>query len=620
VFRKRAVFVILWLLGGAVALGAGAIVLLVTVDLRSLIERYATESLDRRLAIGALRIGWGNPLSVELHDLRLANAPWGSSPDMVHIEGVSAEIDAWSLLGGALRFRKLEIIKPMIILERDADGTGNWRFGGSGSSSRVAIVPKDRTRVPTLIDLQVHDGQMGYRTSSGAVLRLDAHAATIRSAGDDQPVTLMLDGAYNGVPGQLHAEMPSFVALRNASVPLGIAFSFSAPSSTVEFKGTLTEPLDFDGAQGALRLEGSDLGALLTILGLEAAADFPFAVAGTLQRTGDHWQLSDAKGKFAASAFTGRLALDEAGRGRADDLTLALDFAQLDLRQLLAGGGKTATVSADDFGAFSLRIDDKRGTNIDASIKAKRLDYGAMRLADVAVHTTITSGQIAVERVAFAFAGGTVDAAGTANTVAAGSRIAATAGFSALDAARVAEMLGADAGQFAGQVEGGMVLDMSGQTVRDALKVSRGSAVLGMSRGSVSRALLERAATDLRSFFRRGEGAASIKCLLGIIELRNGVGRVSPLRLQTNEATLIGGGQLDLLRHRLDLTIKSESSSTGFLALDVPFRVSGDFATLSVQPAIGVSTAWLDASARNDSGRELSPNLQQLAGRNPCLR
>jgi AsmA family protein len=622
VSRKRAVIVVLGLLSATVALGAIAVALLVTIDLRPFIEWYATKSLDRRLAIGTLRIGWGNPLTVELHDLRLANAPWGSRPDMVQIESLSAEIEAWSLLGGVLRFRKLDLVKPSIILERDADGSGNWRFGAPGapSSSGVASVPKNRTQVPTLNDFRVHDGQMGYRTSSGAVLLMDMHEATIRSGGDDQPVTLALDGAYNGAPSRLHAETQSFVALRNASMPFGIAFSFTAPSSTVEFEGTLTEPLDFDGAQGALKLEGRNLGGFLKILDAEAAADFPFSAAGTLQRTGDHWQLTDAKGKLAASAFTGTLALQEAGRGKPDDLTLALDFVQLDLHQLLAGGGKAATAGADDFANFSLRLDGRRGTNIDASIKAKRLDYGAMRLAEVAIRTAITSGQIALKQLAFAFAGGTVDASGTANAVPAGSRIAATAGFSGVDAGRVAEMLGADAGQFAGKAEGGAVLEMTGQTVREALKVSRGSAVLAMSQGNVARALLERAATDLRSFFRKGEGSAPIKCLLGIVDLRNGLGKLSPLRLQTNEAILIGGGQLDLLRDRLDLTIKAEPSSTGFLALDVPFRVSGDFTALSVQPAIGVSTAWLDASARNNSARELPPNLQQLAERNPCLR
>jgi len=41
---------------------------------------------------------------------------------MVRIESVTAEIDPRSLFGDAIRFEKLEIVKPVIVLERDADG------------------------------------------------------------------------------------------------------------------------------------------------------------------------------------------------------------------------------------------------------------------------------------------------------------------------------------------------------------------------------------------------------------------------------------------------------------------------------------------------------------------
>jgi uncharacterized protein involved in outer membrane biogenesis len=127
--RKRLVAWVFALLGAIVLIVAGAVVLLVSVDLRPVIEAYGSKSLDRRMTIGTLRIGWGNPLSFELWDFRLANAPWGSSPEMGQIESASGEIDLWSLFGGAMRFEKLVVVKPVIVLERNADGTGNWRFG-----------------------------------------------------------------------------------------------------------------------------------------------------------------------------------------------------------------------------------------------------------------------------------------------------------------------------------------------------------------------------------------------------------------------------------------------------------------------------------------------------------
>jgi hypothetical protein len=38
----------------------------------------ASRSLGCQISVVTLRIGWRNPLAVELTDLRLANAAWGS--------------------------------------------------------------------------------------------------------------------------------------------------------------------------------------------------------------------------------------------------------------------------------------------------------------------------------------------------------------------------------------------------------------------------------------------------------------------------------------------------------------------------------------------------------------
>ena len=609
--RKRWALVVLGLVGAVAALVAAALVLLVTLDLKPLIERVATASLGRRLAIGALQIGWGNPVTLELGDLRLANAPWGSEPEMVQIRHLAAEIDLWPLFRGVLRFRTLDMTGPSLFLERDAAGTGNWRFGNAVAAS--SGTPKNRAQFPTLLDFQMRDGLFRQRNTSGSFLRLDVHEGSIRSGGDDTPVAIVLDGAYGGAPGRLTGETQSFAALRDAAAPFGVAFVIAIAGSTVDFKGTLTDPLNFDGAAGALALDGRDLGSFLAILDAGAAADFPFAIAGDLHREGDHWRLSGATGELAGNALTGTLLLDEGGRGQADDLTLDFDFARLDLQPFLSGGGKAAAKGAPDIGAVSLRLDEKRGTNIAASIKAGQLDDGKMHLADVTAKGAIASGEAALQQLTFAFAGGTVDASATAHTVPAGTAIEASANVREFDVGRLAALLGAAPGTVAGRLEGGAQLAMTGATVKDALDTSRGAAVLVMTQGSVARALLERASANLAALFRKEKGAAPIDCALGVVAVSGGVGAIAPLRLQTTKGTFIGGGQLDLRRDRLDLTIKPDPASTGALALDIPFRISGPFSRLRLEPLIGASPSWLDPPPGTDPLRALPQNLRKFA-------
>ena len=67
--HRRLIAWVFGLLGAVVLLFAGAVLLLVTVDLRPWIEEYGSSSFDRPMTIGTLRIGWGDPLSLEIAGL-----------------------------------------------------------------------------------------------------------------------------------------------------------------------------------------------------------------------------------------------------------------------------------------------------------------------------------------------------------------------------------------------------------------------------------------------------------------------------------------------------------------------------------------------------------------------
>ena len=621
--RKRLAVALLGLLGVAVAIVVSAVVLVAVIDLRPMLERYATRTLERRLTIGTLHIAWGNPLRVEVGDVRVANATWGSRPDMIRIETLTATVDVIPLLRGVLRFETLEVRKPEIVLERDANGIGNWRFGDAAARppASSAPAPSRRAGFPTLIDFRLHDGFVSYRTTNGNVLRGDLRDVSIRAAGDDQPVSVTLEGAYNGTPTRVTAETQSFQALRDESLPFGLAFSTATPTATVEFKGTMMNPLDFDGVRGPLRIDARVLGDFLNIFGADVGADVPLRLAGALTRNGDHWQLTEATGTLASDAFEGGLTLAEGGRGEPDDIAIAATFAVLHLDPLLAGAAKGKPgkgPSNADYGALSLDLEQKRGTNFDATLRAAQLEYRAMRFADVGAEARLASGEIAIRRLTFAVAGGTVDASGSARSAKPGSRVVVNASVSKADAAEIARMLGVEAGQIAGRITTRATLTMSGATVGQALRTGRGHAVLAMKDGDIARAQLERVSTDLRSLWRRNERSARISCLLGVIELRDGRGTIAQLALQTPAGILIGGGQVDFAAQRLDMTIKSVASSTSAFALDIPLRVSGDFARLSVAPATSAGPA--EAPTRRGPPNEMPPDLRQLAEANPCPR
>jgi hypothetical protein len=65
------------------------------------------------------------------------------------------------------------------------------------------------------------------------------------------------------------------------------------------------------------------------------------------------------------------------------------------------------------------------------------------------------------------------------------------------------------------------------------------------------------------------------------------------------------------------MTIGSEARTTSAFALDIPVRISGSFASPSVQPA-----RWSDGGralmAATDTVAQLPPGLREVARRNAC--
>ena len=156
---------------------------------------------------------------------------------------------------------------------------------------------------------------------------------------------------------------------------------------------------------------------------------------------------------------------------------------------------------------------------------------------------------------------------------------------------------------------------MTGDTVKSALKMGRGNIVLAVTEAHVARDLIERISTDLRTLFRTQDDMVQLNCLLGIVDLKNGIGTIWPLRLRTSDGTIVGQGQVDFLAQRLALTIQSVAASTSVFALDVPVSISGEFSDLHVLP--GAASA--EAPDGNDPLQGLQRHLRRLAERNACL-
>ena len=609
---------ILALVAGCLLLLAGAgWIWLSRAELAPHAARIATNMLGRDVTVASLTLRPGFPITLDIRDLRIANAEWGKEPEMLRLDSLSARIDPSALLGGVLRYEKLEAAGLRVMLDRNDERVGNWEFPGFAGSDEIpdgglVLVPANRTQFPVLNDFILRDALITYRTTSGADLRIGLREAVIGARDAMMPVLLKFDGDYNGNALRLQGRTASFATLRNRSRPFEAAFTIEGDRLRADFGGLVDRPLDFDAVQGRLSLQADWLSALLRLFGdAETRAALPLEIQGGFSRTGDVWRLEDSFGKLAGQDFSGYLALTEGPPSGGDTIDAALKLPSLSLDPLLAGFSDGSDKPA------SLLLDtDPAGARVTATLETPMLRYRDWRAAGFSAEARAAPGELDVPRLRFALGGGQVDASLKARSRNRATHATATIGLAKADAAKLATLFGAEEHPISGQVNARAFLEMTGATVPEALRASRGHLVASMENGRIARSLLEQASTDLRALFRNRKGDAELDCLLGIATLQNGEMAITPLRLQTQRAELSGGGIVDLLQKRLDLVLRSNPGASGFFALDIPLRLQGPFSDIRVAPTRGrAEVPMLDAQVAIQA---LPPSLRQLAMANTC--
>ena len=614
--RRRLVRVVAWVLGGACVLALGLVAagyaMLRYGDIGPFVAARASAKLGRAVTLGAVHAVPGRWTTVEIEGVTIPSIPGGSGPPMVTLRRATAEVDVLTLLHGPVLLRNATVDGLSVLLERTADRTPNWRFKPPPPGPAK---PADRSGgFPSLRTVRMTDLDIVYRTTSGNRLVTHLDQAAIETPADDQPVHLTGKGAYNGTPVSLDADLGSLIAYRDTAAPFPTTLHLASGDVMLTFEGTMTAPLDVDGAKGTLTLDAESPGPLFAIAGVKSDIDAALHLTGDFERQGDLWRLSDAFGALdSGSVMSATLRLHEGGNGRPDDVQVALEFDRLDLNNLIGAGARGKRSGAD----MPLNVERAPDTLVKAKLSARDVVYGDIMLSDALVEASLTEGKVAVERLDLTIFGIRVRATGRIEAEGSGGRVTAEMSASGGDVQGLRRRFGFAAVPLAGRLDGQFAVHSTGKGLNEAVKAARVSALVVLKGGSISKELIEKASTDVRALFRSNKGMRPVSCLLAGLDMRAGVGTLAPLRVRAAEGTIAGSARFDLNRKVLDLTIGSEAGTTGFFALDIPVRVSGAFASPDVRPATWTPQGKALLAAADDLG-QLPPALREMARRNPC--
>ena len=278
---------------------------------RGKIEAEATAATGRQLKItGPLHLTVFPELGLTASKVTLANVPGGTAPYLVSMDSLSVGVRLLPLLSGRLEVAQVTLGKPVINLEADKQGNGNWVLGGKSAPPKTAspaetagggVAAAARAKFQ---GVRIKDGTVSYHDAkTGKTRSLEHIDLTVGITSLDQPLTLDGSLVAEGQTISLDGRIDSLKALMDGTAT-PVDLSLTSKLVQASFKGALAR----DGGDGVLKLDTPSLRQLA------AWAGSPLAPGGGLGRLSLEGKLS-AKGKTDSfSAIRARARQDHHDR------------------------------------------------------------------------------------------------------------------------------------------------------------------------------------------------------------------------------------------------------------------------------------------------------------------
>jgi uncharacterized protein involved in outer membrane biogenesis len=566
---RRTALIILGVAGGLVALVLIAVVIAVaTVDVNS----FAGPLAARVSAATGRPFKIGGPLSLHVSleptlradNVTLGNAPWGQGPDMVTIGRLEAQVALLPLLHRRFEIVRVTLVDPVITLETDKTGRGNWAFGEPAANATPPAGAQSAAAPALGVgELEIRNGRLSYRDgATGKVTPVTIEALTLHARDANAPITGEFRGTVDGVPVAVKGNVGSRAALTAQQWPF---------------------PIDIKGE----------------VAGRNATLATKLTAAPTTTK------LDDLALAFGDLVLQGSIAVDRSGARPRYVVDVRMPrFAPEALALPAVASGKAAAPKAAPPPASRHLIPDQpiplgMLRDVDAeghvAIGTLALAHG-QSLERVELRFKLNAGRLDITELTAAGLGGTLAARGTIQV-----RDATSAALDLHVEGRDLELkpLLALAGS-PREVSGGktrVTIDgkATGASPHDWASTLDGTAVILVSEAQLrnpsagSHATLDKVGEAVNPF-RKAQSATELRCAVVRLPIRDGVARVDrSIAAETAELGVSASGTLDFRNETLDLSLKPQVRQgipinvTG-LADIVRVRGSFDNPQLSVDP------------------------------------
>lgn len=475
------------------------------------------------------------------------------------------------------------------------------RVAASGSSSPAKVAARN-------------SAASGQRVAA-APDRAPSSARAPASGSDSRPPagTDRRLGVIATAEGHFH-DMPVKAALRTSSALPWLSSDPNAPAVAVTLRGDIGHAkLSFDGEvrdllgsqglAGRYQLSGPSLAAVGEPLGVTLPTTPPFAMKGTLRRSGSLWSTVVQTATIGKSKLNGHFEFN-APRNQKSKLTGELRGSELWMADLGPSIGLPTEPKARPSTRPNRVLPDRqfdlpslRAMDADVTVNLDRFESGTAVLQaakPLRGHIVLADGVLQIRdidaRVAKGQFAGSITLDGRQPTARWQVRLR-VAGVH-LEQWLQVERSGNKPPYVTGLMGGRINLDGEGRSTADLLATADGRIVLYWTQGSVSHLIVEAAGIDLAQavgVLIRGDKDLPVQCGIADLTVKDGRVTPQPMIVDTRDSLVRVEGDVSLATERMKLRAKVEPKDASPLTLRTPLKVEG---TLS-DPDISLEKAPL---------------------------
>jgi uncharacterized protein involved in outer membrane biogenesis len=610
---SRPLKITFWILGILVAIPVIAIIILLTFDwnrAKPWLNAKVSDAIERPFAIaGDLSVKWERPSDTiipgqrtwrdhipwphlyanDVHVGNPANMPKG---DTASVRQFSFSLNPFPLLSHTINIPVLRVDGPRVDLLRTDATHYNWAYKHEDKKSKWKL------------DLERLVLAKGVIHIKDAVTDADITADVDTLAKDPTyGIGFKLRGTYNDAPVTGGGKLGAVLSLKDQDAPFPVKADVHSGPYALAVEGTVTRPAKLAGLDLRLKLAGPSMARLYAFTGVVLPETPAFSTEGHLigsladesDNKRSRWTYDKFKGRVGESDINGSLTFQS--QKPRNKLTGTIHSNQLrfaDLGPLIgadsnaskrARGVDTVQPAGKALPVEKFHTEKWKVLDADVHFSADRIVKTAqLPLNKLKTHLTMDNGVLRLRPLDFGLAGGTVnsnvtlDGSGGAGKDAIKATLDATARNIEVKQLfpQIQKIQQATAGDIFAQTK----LTATGDSVGEMLAKSNGEVKALVSKGVVSKLLLEEAGLNVGNVIITklfGDKQVQLNCLASDLDVKNGVARTNTFVLDTEEAIVDIDGWVNLSTEQMDLRVKPETKALRLFTLRTPFYVRGTF-------------------------------------------